>query len=264
MAAENYWRFADARQQQAMVAAAAAAAAAGMAPTGTVATAGTVPSGMPPQAAMAQQAAAAPPLKRARPDYGDVPAGQEMTGYYPRENDRAGYHSLRENEAIGASYDRYLRNGMPSVAANETNRAVVGGMSGYPVDDRRMIGVVGMDSRGMGYGARPEPPLPPDASSTLYIEGLPANCTRREVSHIFRPFVGFREVRLVNKESRHPGGDPHVLCFVDFDNPAQATIALEALQGYKFDEHDRESAHLRLQFSRFPGARSAGGPRGRR
>jgi hypothetical protein len=48
---------------------------------------------------------------------------------------------------------------------------------------------------------------------------------------IFRPFVGFREVRLVNKESRHPGGDPHVLCFVDFDSPAQATIALEALQG---------------------------------
>jgi hypothetical protein len=28
-----------------------------------------------------------------------------------------------------------------------------------------------------------------------------------------------------------PGGDPHVLCFVDFDSPAQATIALEALQG---------------------------------
>uniref|UniRef100_A0A0E0ENN5 RRM domain-containing protein n=2 Tax=Oryza TaxID=4527 RepID=A0A0E0ENN5_9ORYZ len=233
MAAENYWRFADARQQQAMVA--AAAAAAGMAPTAaTVATAGQAAAGMPPQAAMAQQAAAAPPLKRARPDYGDVPAGQDMTGYYPRETDRTGYHALRENEAIGASYDRYLRNGMPSVAATETNRPVVGGMGGmggmggYPVDDRRMIGV-GMDSR-----------------------------------DIFRPFVGFREVRLVNKESRHPGGDPHVLCFVDFDNPAQATLALEALQGYKFDEHDRDSAHLRLQFSRFPGPRSAGGPRGRR
>jgi hypothetical protein len=112
-----------------------------------------------------------------------------MTGYYPRETDRTGYHALRENEAIGASYDRYLRNGMPSVAATETNRPVVGGMGGmggmggYPVDDRRMIGV-GMDSRGMGYGARPEPPLPADASSTLYVEGLPANCTRREVSRI--------------------------------------------------------------------------------
>uniref|UniRef100_A0A453RQ89 RRM domain-containing protein n=1 Tax=Aegilops tauschii subsp. strangulata TaxID=200361 RepID=A0A453RQ89_AEGTS len=179
------------------------------------------------------------PYKKSWSSHDNGPGGQEMAGYYPREN--AGYHSLRDNEAIGASYDRYLRNGMPSVAANEPSRAVVGamggaamvggGMSGYPVDDRRMMGVVGMDSRAMGYGARPEPPLPPDASNTLYIEGLPANCTRREVSHIFRPFVGFREVRLVNKESRHPGGDPHVLCFVDFDSPAQATIALEALQG---------------------------------
>ncbi|XP_062195765.1 RNA-binding protein 1-like [Phragmites australis] len=269
MAAENYWRYADARQQQqAMV-----AAAAGMAPAASVAAAQSVAgaAAMPQQAAAMAQQAAAPPLKRARPDFGDVSTGQDMTGYYPRETDRAGYHSLRENEAIGASYDRYLRNGMSSVGANDVSRAVVGGMAGamgggmagYPVDDRRMMGV-GMDGRGMGYGARPEPPLPPDASNTLYIEGLPANCTRREVSHIFRPFVGFREVRLVNKESRHPGGDPHVLCFVDFDNPAQATIALEALQGYKFDEHDRESAHLRLQFSRFPGPRSAGGPRGRR
>ncbi|TVU04710.1 hypothetical protein EJB05_47841 [Eragrostis curvula] len=260
MAAENYWRYADARQQQqAMVA--AAAAAAGMAPQQAVNPAQSVAAaaGMNPQAAAMAQQAAAPPLKRARPDYGDVSTGQDMSGYYPREADRAGYHSLRENEAIGASYDRYLRNGMPSVGANDTGRAVVGGMAGgmgagmagYPVDDRRMMGVVGMDGRGMGYGARPEPPLPPDASSTLYIEGLPANCTRREVSllflsssmpswcfgsltlasaDIFRPFVGFREVRLVNKESRHPGGDPHVLCFVDFDNPAQATVALEALQ----------------------------------
>lgn len=273
---------------------AAAAAAAGMAPAATAAQAATVAGAMAQQhhhqqqqhqqvAQMAQQqhqhqqAAVAPSLKRARPDYVDGPGGQDMAGYYPREN--AGYHSLRDNEVLGASYDRYLRNGVPAVAVNEPSRAVVGGMggagmggagmvgagmSGYPGDERRMMGVVGMDSRGMGYGARPEPPLPPDASNTLYIEGLPANCTRREVSHIFRPFVGFREVRLVNKESRHPGGDPHVLCFVDFDSPAQATIALEALQGYKFDEHDRESAHLRLQFSRFPGPRSAGGPRGRR
>lgn len=31
--------------------------------------------------------------------------------------------------------------------------------------------------------------------------------------------------------SMQPGGDPHVLCFVDFDNPTQATVALDALQG---------------------------------
>ena len=34
--------------------------------------------------------------------------------------------------------------------------------------------------------------------------------------------------------------------------------------GYKFDEHDRDSAILRLQFARFPGPRSVGGPRGKR
>ncbi|RRT61168.1 hypothetical protein B296_00016909 [Ensete ventricosum] len=101
-----------------------------------------------------------------------------------------------------------------------------------------------------------------------------------------------------------PGADPLVLCFVDFATTAQAAIALEALQGdndifkslihlisllvslnnwqtlknlrcfsvfsrldfagYKFDENDRESANLRLQFARFPGPRSFSGPRGRR
>lgn len=28
-----------------------------------------------------------------------------------------------------------------------------------------------------------------------------------------------------------PGGDPYVLCFVDFSNPSQAAVALDALQG---------------------------------
>nr|CAB3469313.1 unnamed protein product [Digitaria exilis] len=52
-----------------------------------------------------------------------------------------------------------------------------------------------------------------------------------DFSDIFRPFVGFREVRLVNKEPKHPGGDPIVLCFVDFAEATQAAIALDALQG---------------------------------
>jgi hypothetical protein len=46
----------------------------------------------------------------------DVSTGQDMTGYYPRETDRSAYHSLRENEALGASYDRYLRNGVQARA----------------------------------------------------------------------------------------------------------------------------------------------------
>ena len=34
--------------------------------------------------------------------------------------------------------------------------------------------------------------------------------------------------------------------------------------GYKMDEHDRDSAHLRLQFSKFPGARAGSKHRGKR
>ncbi|KAF9626635.1 hypothetical protein IFM89_037428 [Coptis chinensis] len=48
--------------------------------------------------------------------------------------------------------------------------------------------------------------------------------------HIFRPFVGFKEVRLVSKEARHPGGDQLVLCFVDFGTLPVQRIAMDALQ----------------------------------
>lgn len=42
-----------------------------------------------------------------------------------------------------------------------------------------------LKSRNVGMvGGRPEISLPPDASSTLFVEGLPADCTRREVSRI--------------------------------------------------------------------------------
>ncbi|XP_058188963.1 RNA-binding protein 2-like [Rhododendron vialii] len=137
-----------------------------------------------------------------------------------------------------------------------------------PVDPRSGGGM-GFDGRlpvdAMPRMSRETIPLPPDASNTLYVEGLPSDITRREVAHIFRPFVGYKEVRLVSKESRHRGGDPLILCFVDFTNPACAATALSALQGYKIDEHDRDSAYLRLQFSKNPGPRSGSGsgPRSR-
>lgn len=113
----------------------------------------------------------------------------------------------------------------------------------------------------MPRSGRETVPLPSDASNTLYVEGLPSNCRKREVAHIFRPFVGYKEVRLVSKESRHRG-EPLVLCFVDFVSPACAATAMSALQGYKMDEHDSDSPYLRIQFSKSPGPRS--GSYGRR
>ncbi|XP_062120044.1 RNA-binding protein 1-like [Humulus lupulus] len=217
-----------------------------------------------------QPPSSAIPGKRSRPDY-DGLSSHDLPNYFPREDDR-GTIRVRDTESINASYDRYLRSTqVASYGGGQPTRLMSGGIPNRTVDDPRLMGVGGVDpgatikDRSLGYGGgRPEVPLPPDASSTLFVEGLPANCTRREVAHIFRPFVGYKEVRLVSKESRHPGGDPLVLCFVDFVSPAHAATAMDALQGYKFDEHDRDSVNLRLQFARYPGARSGGGHRGKR
>ncbi|KAK9292481.1 hypothetical protein L1049_020454 [Liquidambar formosana] len=167
--ADSYWRYSDARQPQ---------------------------------------AAAIPPLigKRPRSDY-DVPGGHDLPSYFPRDDERGTFRGIRDTDSIGASYDRYLRSAqISSYGGGESGRSMGGGMSGHPVDDPRVVGMGGVESRGtakdrtLGFGGgRPEISLPPDASSTLFVEGLPANCTRREVSHIFRPFVGYKEVRLVSK-----------------------------------------------------------------
>ncbi|CAB4271634.1 unnamed protein product [Prunus armeniaca] len=232
--ADAYWRYSDARQ--------------------------------PPPSAMNSVVG-----KRPRSDY-DAHGGHDLPSYYSHEDDRGSLRGIRDTDSINASYDRYLHSAqMPSYSGGQSARTLSGGLPGRSVDDPRMMGMGGVEPGapvkdrvlGMGSG-RPEAPLPPGATSTLFVEGLPPNCTRREVAHIFRPFVGYKEVRLVSKESRHPGGDPLVLCFVDFVSPAHAATAMDALQGYKFDEHDRDSVNLRLQFARYPGARSGGGHRGKR
>ena len=102
--------------------------------------------------------------------------------------------------------------------------------------------------------------LPEDASRTLFVQGVPSDCSRREVSHIFRHFLGYKEVRMVNK-SREPrnegGGEVVVLCFVDFKNPECAAAAMEALQGYRLDENERDSTFLNLKFAFPPRNRSS-------
>ncbi|XP_028099536.1 RNA-binding protein 2-like isoform X3 [Camellia sinensis] len=205
--------------------------------------------------------------KRPRSDF-DVSGGHDLPSYFGLD-ERVAHRFIGDSDSVGASYDRYMRSAQISLyGGGGSARPLTGGLSGHPIDDPRMIGIGGSDpvvttkshSIGLGGGR----PLPPDASSTLFVEGLPANCTRREVSHIFRPFVGYKEVRLVTKEPRRSGDDPLVLCFVDFASPAHAATAMDALQGYKFDEHDRDSVSLQLQFARYPGARSGGGHRGKR
>ncbi|KAK1406843.1 hypothetical protein QVD17_38451 [Tagetes erecta] len=232
-------------------------------------------------------------LKRPRTEYDLPPSGlpfsHTMHNYPPQNDDAGGAHNVKDSDTIGSAYDRYLQSTkLPSgevrgYGVSGLGREVsggIGGMHALPLLDPVAMargGLMDLAANGRAFlldrhsplelVARPPRdtlPLPADASSTIYIEGLPSNCTRREVAHIFRPFVGYKEVRLVSKESKHRSGDPLIISFVDFTDPACAATALSALQGYKMDEHDPSSPSLRLQFSKHPGPRSGSARRGGR
>ncbi|ONK59329.1 uncharacterized protein A4U43_C08F5320 [Asparagus officinalis] len=94
--------------------------------------------------------------------------------------------------------------------------------------------------------------LAADESNILFVDGLPNDCTRREVAHLFRPFIGFKEIRVVHKEARRSGDKAYVLCFVEFNDSKCALTAMDALQGYKFDDKKPNAPVLRIQFAKFP------------
>lgn len=73
----------------------------------------------------------------------------------------------------------------------QSARPVGGGVPGHPMNDPPILGLGGVVSganvndRSTSFGGgRPNMPLPPDASNTLFVEGLPSSCTRREVARI--------------------------------------------------------------------------------
>ena len=63
--------------------------------------------------------------------------------------------------------------------------------------------------------------LPPNATNSLYVDGIPIDASEREISHIFRQYRGYHTERLSKKESKFGNGMLY-LCFVDFDCPENA------------------------------------------
>ncbi|KAL0698021.1 hypothetical protein Bca4012_054143 [Brassica carinata] len=146
--------------------------------------------------------------------------------YLPWDEDRGIPHSVNDTTTIGSDYDMYLRNlQTPSLPSEELGRFNgVGGM-GRLGGDNLYIGDELMPGHGgvfpsdfgpdgfsqqdlVGGPSRELLRLPPDASNSLFVEGLPSDCSMRERN-----------------------GDPIALCFVDFENSACAATARNALQG---------------------------------
>ncbi|KAG5034097.1 hypothetical protein JHK87_009007 [Glycine soja] len=95
-------------------------------------------------------------------------------------------------------------------------------------------------------------PISAADSNILFVGGLPKDCTRREVGHLFRPFIGYKDIRVVHKEPRRSGDKAMTLCFVEFVDSNCALTALETLQGYKFDDKKPDSPTLKIQPAHFP------------
>uniref|UniRef100_A0A3Q7HP25 RRM domain-containing protein n=1 Tax=Solanum lycopersicum TaxID=4081 RepID=A0A3Q7HP25_SOLLC len=147
--------------------------------------------------------------------------------FYYDSDDEWEMMRLRSTASIEASYEHYLRTGVISFyfllsLSYESILSVIMG-----IEDVGMV---------------PEDILPSNASSTLYVVGLPEDCTTRESAIL--------EVtkKLVYMQ---PGANTLILCFVDFLSPLHAAAAMD-----KFDLGKHDSGNLLLQFARNPGARS--------
>lgn len=80
------------------------------------------------------------------------------------------------------------------------------------------------------YVAPPAPPAPPTEvpSHILFAKDLPSECNEMMLAMLFRQYTGFKEVRIPR-----PG-----LAFCEFDDEPHATLALEALNGFKLTNAD--------------------------
>ncbi len=68
--------------------------------------------------------------------------------------------------------------------------------------------------------------MPEHATSTVYVEGIPGDATEREVAHIFRPFTGFKSVRLIHRDKvAQPGVAPISATADQYQNKPQIDIA---------------------------------------
>ena len=62
---------------------------------------------------------------------------------------------------------------------------------------------------------------------------------------VFRPFPGFKTIRLLPRETKT--GKKIFFCFVDFDTVEQASVAMHTLQGYRY--HWKDKRGLKVSYA---------------
>ena len=64
------------------------------------------------------------------------------------------------------------------------------------------------------------------------VEGLPNDCSEREVAHIFRPFPGYRCVKLKQslKNPESASNSTQLTYLVEFETAQQAAVVINTIQ----------------------------------
>lgn len=63
-----------------------------------------------------------------------------------------------------------------------------------------------------------------DPHNILFAQGLPDDCTDQMLTMLFSQYVGYKEVRLIAAKN---------VAFIEFEDPIQAGIALQHLNGFQ-------------------------------
>ena len=65
-------------------------------------------------------------------------------------------------------------------------------------------------------------------SSILFADSLPQGCNEMMLACLFRSYAGYKEVRIPREG----------LAFIEFDDEPHATVALQALNGFKLSAEE--------------------------
>ncbi|KAJ1687684.1 hypothetical protein LUZ63_019074 [Rhynchospora breviuscula] len=115
----------------------------------------------------------------------------------------------------------------------QDNQAVMGLNPSYPPPYGAAPPMGGMMPP---YGGAPLPPRPavPEApappNNILFVQNLPHENNPLMLQMLFGQYPGFKEVRMIEAK---PG-----IAFVEYENEMQATVALQALQGFKVTQQN--------------------------
>jgi RNA recognition motif-containing protein len=91
------------------------------------------------------------------------------------------------------------------------------------------------------------------STNIVFIEGLPNDCSEREIAHVLRPFPGYMSSRIIERDKN---GEKNLICFSDFEEIHQATACIYTLQGYRFDKNDLVGLHLSYGVSKHKQSKS--------